>query len=131
VIVTDTVGFIRDLPPDLRDAFRATLEELRDADVFLHVVDAAAPDHERRIEAVRGVLEDMQLGATQELLVFNQIDRLEPGLGQATAARHGGVAVSALRGIGLEALLERVEQCVWRDELADDSRQRRIAGGRA
>ena len=131
VIVTDTVGFIRDLPPDLKDAFRATLEELGDADVFLHVVDAAAQDPERRIEAVRGVLDDMKLGTTPELLVFNQIDRLEPGIGRAIAARHGGVAISALRGIGLDALLERVKRSVWRDDLADDSRQRRIAGGRA
>jgi GTP-binding protein HflX len=100
-IVTDTVGFIRDLPRDLVTAFRATLEELTSADLLLHVVDAAGPDLERRIEAVREVLGELGLGETPELLVFNQIDRLPPGAGAALAARHGGVAVSALRRQGL------------------------------
>ena len=98
VIVTDTVGFIRDLPRDLVAAFRATLEELRDADLLLHVVDAAAPDYERRIAAVRACSSEIGVGATPELLVFNQIDRLPRGVGEAIAARHGGVAVSALGG---------------------------------
>jgi len=128
VVVTDTVGFIRDLPPDLRDAFRATLEELGDADVFLHVVDAAAPDFEERIDAVRGVLEGMGLGDTPELLVFNQADRLEPGVGAAIASRHGGVAVSALRGIGLEALRERAAARLWHEDPGEASR-RQIARG--
>src|SRR4029434_478064 len=88
VIVTDTVGFIRDLPEDLVAAFRATLEELEDADVLLHVVDAAAPDFERRIEAVREVLEEIGLGHTRELLVFNQIDRLPPTVGDADTQTH-------------------------------------------
>src|SRR4029434_4893972 len=73
VIITDTVGFIRDLPEDLVAAFRATLEELADADLLLHVVDAASPAYGRRIEAVREVLEQIGLGQTPELLVFNQI----------------------------------------------------------
>jgi GTP-binding protein HflX len=109
VIVTDTVGFIRDLPPDLVAAFRATLEEIADASLLLHVVDAAAPDYERRIAAVREVLGQIGLGATPELLVFNQIDRLPPGEGQAIAARHGGVAVSALERRGLEQLVARAD----------------------
>ncbi len=113
VIVSDTVGFIRDLPPELKDAFRATLEELSEADVFLHVVDAAAPDLERRLAAVRGVLDEIGLTDTPEVLVFNQMDRLPPGEGERLAERNGGVAVSALRGTGLEALLERVERSVW------------------
>jgi GTP-binding protein HflX len=108
VIVTDTVGFIRDLPPDLVAAFRATLEELREADLFLHVVDASG-DFERRIAAVRRVLGEIGLAGTPELLVFNKIDRLPPGHGRALAERHGAVAVSALGGSGLDALLERAE----------------------
>jgi GTPase len=124
VIVTDTVGFIRDLPPDLVDAFRATLEELRDADLFLHVVDAATPEVEQRIATVREVLEEMGLASTPELLVFNQIDRLEPGIGESLAARAGGVAISALQGRGLRDLLEAVEKTVWNEDLPDVSRQR-------
>ena len=114
VVITDTVGFIRDLPPDLVSAFRATLEELADASLLLHVVDAATPDCGRRIEAVRGVLHDIGIEAP-ELLVFNQIDRLEDGEGDALARRHDGVAVSALRRTGLRRLLTRAEGMLWAD----------------
>ncbi len=127
VIVTDTVGFIRDLPEDLKAAFRATLEELRDADLFLHVVDAAAADFERRIATVRRVLEEMGLGNTPELLVFNQCDRLAPGEAAAIAAHAGGVAISALRGLGLRGLLEEVEKTVWREAMSDRTRERLTA----
>ncbi len=112
VIITDTVGFIRDLPADLVTAFRATLEELSDASLLLHVVDASAPDCDRRMEAVRGVLDGIGLHAPA-LLVFNQIDKLEPGEGAALALRYRGVAVSALQRKGLGTLLERAEQMLW------------------
>jgi GTP-binding protein HflX len=124
VIITDTVGFIRDLPQDLVSAFRATLEELGDAGLLLHVIDAATPDLERRVTAVRGILEEIGLGETPELLVFNQVDRLPDGAGQALAAQHGGVAVSALDGTGLRELLIRAEQILWSEEAADDDRSR-------
>ncbi len=119
VIVTDTVGFIRDLPSDLVAAFRATLEELADAALLLHVVDAAAPDCDRRIEAVRGVLQQIDLTAP-ELLVFNQIDRLEPGAGEAIARRHDGVAISALERTGLQDLLRRAERVLWTEDADAD-----------
>jgi GTP-binding protein HflX len=109
VIVTDTVGFIRDLPPDLVTAFRSTLEELTDANLLLHVIDAATPDPERRIEAVREVLDQIGVTETPELLVFNQIDRLTSDATHALIARHGGVAISALKGTGLPELLATVE----------------------
>ena len=115
VIITDTVGFIRDLPADLVTAFRATLEELTDASLLLHVVDASAPDCDRRIEAVHGVLNQIGIEAP-ELLVFNQIDKLEHGEGEALALRHGGVAVSALARTGLRTLLEQAEQRLWSDD---------------
>ena len=125
VIITDTVGFIRDLPPDLVTAFRATLEELADASLLLHVVDAAASDCERRIEAVRRVLRDIDMQAP-ELLVFNRIDRMGDGEGDAMARRYGGVAVSALRRTGLRGLLARAERMLW----ADDEGGRDGPGGR-
>ncbi len=124
VVITDTVGFIRDLPEELVTAFRATLEELRDATAFLHVVDAAAPDVERRIEAVRRVIDDIGLSDTPEILVFNQIDRLPEGVGETMAARHDGVAVSALERVGLAELLERTEKQLWTDDLTERERQR-------
>ena len=127
VIVTDTVGFIRDLPADLVTAFRATLEELADASLLLHVVDAATADCERRIEAVRRVLSDIGIEAP-ELLVFNQIDRMEDGEGEALARRHEGVAVSALRRTGLRGLLERAERMLWTEDDARPDRPRGLVG---
>ena len=118
VIITDTVGFIRDLPSDLVTAFRATLEELADASLLLHVVDASAPDCDRHIEAVRVVL-DLIGTAAPALLVFNQIDKLAPGEGAALARRYGGVAVSALARTGLRTLLERAERMLWADNEHD------------
>jgi GTP-binding protein HflX len=109
VIVTDTVGFIRDLPEDLVAAFRATLEELREADVFLHVVDASHEGMERRMAAVRTVLSEMGLRERPEILVFNKLDCLAPGEGSRIAARFSGVAISAAQRIGFAALLERAE----------------------
>ena len=130
VIVTDTVGFIRDLPPDLKEAFRATLEELREADLFLHVVDASDPEFEARIAAVRRVLASIGLEDTPELLVFNQIDRMEAGLGEALAAQEGGVAISALNGYRLRELLEQVETTMWCEDVAplQRARLRALAG---
>ena len=118
VIITDTVGFIRDLPTDLVTAFRSTLEELTDASLLLHVVDASAPDSDRRIEAVRGVLTQIGIEAA-ELLVFNQIDKLENGEGEALARRHGGVPVSALKRTGLRTLLARAERMLWTNDGRD------------
>jgi GTP-binding protein HflX len=113
VIITDTVGFIRDLPPELVAAFHATLEELHDAVLLLHVVDSSAPDIERRIEAVHTVLDGIGLGEIPELLIVNQIDKLPEGVGHVIAARHKGIAVSALEKVGLRELLVRAEEILW------------------
>jgi GTP-binding protein HflX len=112
-IVTDTVGFIRDLPPQLVAAFRATLEELREADLFLHVVDASSPALDRHIGAVRAVLDEMGLGGVPELLVFNKIDRLPPGEGARLARVYGATAVSAQLGTGLVELIERADAAIF------------------
>jgi GTP-binding protein HflX len=79
VSLSDTVGFIRDLPHGLIDAFQATLQEAADADLLLHVVDAANPHHPEQIEEVQRVLHEIGAGAVPQLLVFNKIDALEPG----------------------------------------------------
>ncbi|HET6440197.1 MAG TPA: GTPase HflX [Anaeromyxobacter sp.] len=116
VIITDTVGFIRDLPPDLVNAFRATLEELSDADLLLHVVDAADPRHEEQIAAVEEILAGLGLSAKRRMLVFNKADRLERGEAEALShARRDAVAVSARTRAGLPELLVRCERLLWAD----------------
>jgi GTP-binding protein HflX len=109
VIITDTVGFIRDLPKDLVNAFRATLEELEDASLLLHVVDAADPARLKQIEAVETILESLDLLSTPRLLVWNKVDQLSAlEVAMVTRAR-GGVAISATDRRGFEALLTKAE----------------------
>lgn len=114
VILSDTVGFISDLPTQLVAAFRATLEEVLEADLILHVRDIAHPETEEQAADVREILES--LGVRAEVPVFevwNKIDLLAPPLRQALQAQDGrrpGIhAVSALTGEGLAALLDAIE----------------------
>jgi GTP-binding protein HflX len=113
VILTDTVGFIRDLPRDLVAAFRATLEELEEADLLLHVVDASDPRHEDQGKAVEAVLESLDVSRTPRLLVFNKLDRV-PEQARSLAHRANGVAVSATTREGMPELLARCEEVLWR-----------------
>jgi GTP-binding protein HflX len=113
VIITDTVGFIRDLPPDLVNAFRATLEELRDADLLLHVVDASDPRHAEQIAAVDRILGDLGLAEKRRVLVMNKVDRLPAGEGAAIAHRAGGVAISAATREGIADLLHACDRLLW------------------
>jgi len=110
VVITDTVGFIADLPPDLVAAFRATLEELADADLLLHVVDAADPRLEPKLEAVERILEQLHLADIPRLVVLNKSDLLEPHEADALARRFGGVAVSAAKRRGLGDLIHAAEE---------------------
>ena len=116
VIITDTVGFIRDLPSDLVAAFHATLEELRDASLLLHVVDAASPDIDRRLGAVHKVLGELGLSDKPELLVFNQADRMPEDEIAALARRYDAIPISALTGRGLRELLAKAEEILWDDD---------------
>src|SRR5690606_11093001 len=79
VVLADTVGFVRDLPHELVAAFRSTLSEAREADLLLHVVDAADPLREERIAQVDAVLAETGAGDIPQLLVYTKIDRLEGG----------------------------------------------------
>jgi GTP-binding protein HflX len=109
IMIVDTVGFIQKLPHALVAAFRATLEEVVEADLLLHVVDASAPDLEERGAAVDAVLEEIGAGERPRILVLNKSDRtsavrtptLEPG-------RPGAVLISAREGEGIDELLEAV-----------------------
>ncbi|MGQ0530220.1 MAG: ribosome rescue GTPase HflX [Panacagrimonas sp.] len=106
-VIADTVGFVRDLPHDLIAAFRATLEESRDADLLLHVVDAADPERMARIEQVEDVLREIGAGEVPHLLVFNKIDLREAETARMEDNEQGQpqrVFVSARTGEGLEIL---------------------------
>jgi GTP-binding protein HflX len=108
VLLADTVGFIRDLPPELLDAFRATLEEIETSSLILHVVDAAQPEYRVRMEAVITILESLELADIPRLVVFNKADRLSAEERNDLADRSDAVLVSALTGEGTEALVARV-----------------------
>jgi GTPase len=112
-LVTDTVGFIRKLPHQLVEAFKATLEETRRADLILHVVDGSAPAQERReaIAAVDSVLEEIGAGDRPRLLVYNKLDLLgEEGRRDLLVGDQEVVGISAATGEGLEELRERIER---------------------
>jgi GTP-binding protein HflX len=108
--LTDTVGFIRKLPHEVVAAFRATLEELREADVLVHVVDASHPALDDHLGAVEALLVELDVANTPTVLALNKMDRVEGGPGlEALATRRAGVPVSATTGQGMEALLDAVE----------------------
>jgi GTPase len=112
VIITDTVGFIRDLPKDLMEAFAATLEELDDADLLLHVVDISNPNFEEHIAAVQRILADLELDQKPSLLVFNKMDLVDPEYLERQLRRHGGVAISALSTKTMEWLILELQNQV-------------------
>ena len=111
VILTDTVGFVRDLPHKLVSAFSATLEETALADVLLHVVDASNPDFERQMDDVNVVLEEIGADEVPQLVVYNKIDLLPEGVRGAGVLRDNsgravGVNISVAKSLGLDALRE-------------------------
>ena len=118
IVVSDTVGFVRDLPHQLVDAFEATLEETAEADLLLHVVDASAPDRMEQIAQVERVLDEIGAGGIPVILVHNKIDRcgLQPAISrEGGCGRIGRVALSAATGDGIDGLLAAIaEQCAAR-----------------
>ena len=108
-LLSDTVGFVRRLPHQLIEAFRSTLEEAKDANLLLHIVDAADPEPERQIEAVHDVLIEIGAADVDELIVFNKTDIAQPAVVQRLVVAHpGSVAVSALTGDGIGILQEAI-----------------------
>jgi GTP-binding protein HflX len=109
IILTDTVGFIRDLPKDLVNAFKATLEEMAAADLILHVLDASDPQVEEKRRSTEGILSELQLDGIDRVVVLNKADRTPRLLLSALKRVTGGVPVSAAERTGLEDLLQVVE----------------------
>ena len=109
IIVTDTVGFIRDLPQELLGAFRTTLEELREADLLLHIVDAGAADIDVQITAVVAILRELDLDAIPRMLVFNKCDRLPAEHVEPICRRYRAIGISAIDPRTLGPLLAEIE----------------------
>ncbi len=122
VIITDTVGFIRSLPKSLLGAFKATLEELRDADLLLHLVDISSPRFEEHIRQVHAILKELELDTIPELVVFNKFDLLAPLKKRDTVAylrvkqaqlRHKAISISAATPTTLPPLLDELKRRFW------------------
>ena len=112
-IITDTVGFIRDLPESLMETFAATLEELHDADLLLHVVDVSNPRMEDQIKIVNKILAQLNLKGVPTLLVLNKTDLLDDEYVSILSEKNNGILVSAIDRQTLFPLFERIEDYLW------------------
>ncbi len=119
LVLTDTVGFIEHLPGDLLAAFRATLEELRDADLLIHVLDASDPHWKLCEQVVVEVLDDLGLSEIPVLRVINKIDAVPEEDSYLLAGREETVFVSALKRRGFDDLMEAMERRLWREGFGD------------
>jgi GTPase len=117
VLLSDTVGFIRDLPPGLINAFRATLEEVQESAVILLVTDVSNPHHADQDEAVKKILKELGVADRPILHVLNKIDQLTPEFAAALNGNHNSVRVSGLTGAGLDELLKRIDDAMPVDPL--------------
>ncbi len=108
-MLTDTVGFIQDLPEVLLRAFIATLEELEDATLLIHLVDVSSPDFEERIETVNSMIEKLGLSGKPRLLVFNKIDLVNSKFLKAIEERYGAGAISCETEEGIQRLVQTIE----------------------
>ena len=112
VIITDTVGFIRNLPADLLQAFMATLEELQEADLLVHVIDVSNPHHTDHMQVVERLLRELDLGDIPVLKVFNKMDRVENPEEVRREVEREGVVISALDATTLTPFLYEAERLI-------------------
>ena len=112
VVLADTVGFVRDLPHELIAAFRSTLQEAREADLLLHLIDASDPNRWQRVRQVNAVLRELDADRVPQIRVYNKIDKLDraPRLTKNQRGHGRAVWLSAQSGDGIELLLEAIEQ---------------------
>lgn len=116
VLLSDTVGFIRKLPHNLIESFKSTLDEVRESDLLLHVVDASSNLIDDYIDVVETTLEDLEVTGLKKVIVFNKIDKVEPSrLMELKKGFPGAIFVSAERSIGLDKLQDRIELMIEED----------------
>jgi GTP-binding protein HflX len=115
-VITDTVGFIKDLPKDLLGAFKATLDEMQDANLILHVVDISNPRFEQQMASVDSLLVEIGLDRIHKLAVFNKADRVNPLWAKTIARRFDGVVCSAINPGTFDELMIEIEKRIWGEE---------------
>ncbi|MCS7081056.1 MAG: GTPase HflX [Chloracidobacterium sp.] len=116
IIINDTVGFIRDLPPTLLAAFKATLEEIETSDLLIHLVDIAAPDYDRRIAVVEEILAQLGLSHLPRQLVFNKVDLLPPDQVQTLCARYRAIPIAARDQTTFAPLLQSIDAMLFAEQ---------------
>ncbi|MDI6728606.1 MAG: GTPase HflX [Thermodesulfovibrionales bacterium] len=126
IVITDTVGFIRDLPKDLMAAFKATLEELEDADLLLHLVDISNPRFEQQISSVENILQELNIKDKSRLIVFNKIDKVSTEEVENITSRYNAVAVSAIKPDSLDPLLKSIEHRIWESQFIYNNQKSEI-----
>ncbi|MGA2515088.1 MAG: GTPase HflX [Thermodesulfobacteriota bacterium] len=113
VVITDTVGFIKDLPKDLMGAFRPTFDELRESDLLIHLIDISHPRFPEHIDSVEKILMELKLDHIPRLRVFNKEDKLGRPEGEPICQKHGGICISAVRPESLEKFFLAVDRKLW------------------
>jgi len=131
VLLSDTVGFIRDLPPGLITAFRATLEEVQESALLLLVTDISNPHHAEQDAEVEKILKELGVADRPRLHVLNKIDRLTPEEAASVNGNHNSSRVSGLTGEGLEALLSRIDEAMPVDPVLHLNFTLPLSNGRA
>jgi GTP-binding protein HflX len=115
-VLTDTVGFLRDMPKELFAAFRATFEESADADLVLEVIDGSDPEQDAHSKTTQGLLQDLGLDGIPRLSVWNKVDLLEPSARESLEMSTDAVAICALDKRSTRVLLERVQALLPQEE---------------
>ncbi len=126
ILLSDTVGFITNMPKDIKTAFKATLEELEDSFAFIHVVDATSPFMEQEISATEEILEEIGCNDTYKILVFNKCDLLDKEQ-LKKFRKKDGILVSAVTGEGLPVLLKNIENCLKHAQYLDTLKRVNVA----
>ncbi len=113
VVITDTVGFIKDLPKDLMGAFRPTFDELKESTLLIHLIDISHSRFPEHIQSVEKILIELKLEALPRLMVFNKEDKLSREEGEAICRKYGGISISALLPESLEKFFQAVDRKLW------------------